>query len=118
MLKDLIEKQVDKAKFTVMFESLSETEQPLIITQPEFIRRMKDMSLLGGGMSYMGELPEHYNLVVNSNNNIISKMLLETDEAKQASIIQHLFDIARLSQNMLKGKELNEFIKRSTEMIV
>ena len=57
ILKDLIEKQVDKAKFTVMFESLSETEQPLIITQPEFIRRMKDMSLLGGGMSYMGELP-------------------------------------------------------------
>jgi molecular chaperone HtpG len=117
ILKDLIEKQVDKAKFTVMFESLSETEQPLIITQPEFIRRMKDMSLLGGGMSYMGELPEHYNLVVNSNNNIISKILLETDEAKQTGTIQHLFDIARLSQNMLKGKELSEFIKRSTEMI-
>lgn len=117
ILKDLIEKQVDKTKFTVMFESLSETEQPLIITQPEFIRRMKDMSLMGGGISYMGELPEHYNLVVNSNNNIISKILLETDEVKQTGIIQHLFDIARLSQNMLKGKELNEFIKRSTEMI-
>ena len=117
ILKDLIEKQVDKVKFTVMFESLSETEQPLIITQPEFIRRMKDMSMLGGGMSYMGELPEHYNLVVNSNNNLISKILLETDETKQSGIIQHLFDIARLSQNMLKGKELNEFIKRSTEMV-
>jgi molecular chaperone HtpG len=118
ILKDLIEKQVDKTRFTVMFESLSETEQPLIITQPEFIRRMKDMSLMGGGISYMGELPEHYNLVVNSNNNIIGKILLETDEAKQTGIIQHLFDIARLSQNMLKGKDLNEFIKRSTEMIL
>jgi len=117
ILKDLIEKQVDKVKFSVMFESLSETEQPLIITQPEFMRRMKDMSLLGGGMSYMGELPEHYNLVVNSNNNLISKILLETDEAKQTGTIQHLFDIARLSQNMLKGKDLNEFIKRSTDMV-
>jgi molecular chaperone HtpG len=103
ILQNLIEKQVDKAKFTVMFESLSETEQPLVIIQPEFMRRMKDMSLLGGGMSYMGELPEHYNLVVNSNHNMIGKILLEADEAKQTSIIRHLFDIARLSQNMLKG---------------
>jgi molecular chaperone HtpG len=117
ILKELIEKQVEKEKFNVMFESLSETEQPLIITQPEFMRRMKDMSMLGGGMSYMGDLPEHYNLVVNSNNNIIGRILLETDEAKQKNTIQHLFDIARLSQNMLKGKELSEFIRRSTEMI-
>ena len=103
--------------YNVVFETLDENEAPVLITQSEFMRRMKDMSMLGGGMSYMGELPEHYNLVVNSNNNIIGKLLLETDEAKQKNTIQHLFDIARLSQNMLKGKELNEFIKRSSEMI-
>jgi molecular chaperone HtpG len=118
ILKELIEKQVEKEKFTVMFESLSETDQPLIITQPEFMRRMKDMSMLGGGMSYMGELPEHFNLVVNSNNNLISKILLETDEAKQLSSIQYMFDLARLAQNMLKGKDLSEFIKKSTEKVI
>jgi molecular chaperone HtpG len=116
ILKDLIEKQVDKNKFTVDLESMSETEQPMMIMQPEFMRRMKDMSALGGGMSYMGELPEHYNLIVNSNNPMIGNLLLETDAAKQTATIKHLFDLALLAQNMLKGKDLSEFIKRSMEM--
>ena len=115
-LKELIEKQVDKSKFTVEVESMSESEQPLMIMQPEFMRRMKDMSLLGGGMSYMGELPDHYNLIVNSNSPAIGKILSETNEVKQTSIIRHLFDLAQLAQNMLKGKELSEFIKRTTDM--
>ncbi|MGA3013402.1 MAG: molecular chaperone HtpG [Bacteroidales bacterium] len=115
-LKEMIEKQVDKSKFTVEIESMSESEQPLMIMQPEFMRRMKDMSLLGGGMSYMGELPDHYNLIVNSNSPAIGKILAESDETKQTSIIRHLFDLAQLAQNMLKGKELSEFIKRTTDM--
>ena len=117
-LKDLIEKHVDKNKFTVELESMSETEQPLMIMQPEFIRRMKDMSALGGGMSYMGDLPDHYNLIVNSNSPVIGKLLAETDETKQASTIKHLFDLALLAQNMLKGKDLSEFIKRSMEFTI
>lgn len=117
MLQELIEKQVDKAKFTVMFESLSETDQPLLITQPEFMRRMKDMSMMGGGMGIYGELPEQYNLVVNENHPLIGRMLLETDEGKQSGSVKYLFDLAMLSQNLLKGKDLSEFIKRSTEMI-
>jgi molecular chaperone HtpG len=116
ILKELIEKQVDKNKFTVDLESMSETEQPLMIMQPEFMRRMKDMSALGGGMSYMGELPDHYNLIVNSNNPVIGNLLTETDEAKQTATFKHLFDLALLAQNMLKGKDLAEFIKRSMEM--
>ena len=116
ILKELIEKQVDKNKFTVDLESMSETEQPMMIMQPEFMRRMKDMSALGGGMSYMGELPDHYNLIVNSNSPVIGNLLTETDEAKQTATLKHLFDLALLAQNMLKGKDLSEFIKRSMEL--
>ncbi len=118
LLKEKIEKQLDKTKFTVTLESLSESEQPMLITQAEFMRRMKDMSVLGGGgMAFMGNLPEMYTLVVNSNHPLVGRLLLETDEAKQSSSIRYLFDLARLSQNMLKGKDLSDFIKRSTEMI-
>ena len=83
------------------------------------MRRMKDMSALGGGGGYgfMGEMPENYSLVVNSNNQLIGKLLQEAEPEKQAGTIRQLFDLALLAQNMLKGKELAEFIKRSTEQI-
>jgi molecular chaperone HtpG len=118
-LKELMEKQIDTKKFTITFESMSEKEAPVLITQNEFMRRMKDMSALGGGGGYgfMGEMPENYNLLVNSNNPVISRLLLEPDEARQSNTIKQLFDLALLSQNMLKGKELAEFIKRSTEQL-
>jgi len=116
-LKELMEKQIDSKKYSIAFESLSEKDTPLMLTQPEFMRRMKDMSALGGGMGYMGELPDHFNLVVNSNNSIIGKLLLEPDGAKQTATIKQLFDLALLAQGLLKGKELAEFIKRSTELV-
>jgi len=116
-LKELIEKQIDTKKFTIIFESLSETESPLLITQNEFMRRMKDMSALGGGYNFMGEMPETYNLVVNSNSLLIGHLLLETDGGKQAATVKQLFDLALLSQNILKGKDLADFIKRSTELV-
>ena len=118
LLREKIEKQADKDKFALRFESMSETEQPMLILQPEFMRRMKDMSALGGGMNFIGDLPEQYNLVVNTNHPAIGRILLETDEAKQDQTIRHLFDLALLSQNLLKGKELSDFIKRSTEMLL
>jgi len=117
-LKEMIEKQVDSKKFTVQFESLSEKDHPFQITQNEFMRRMKDMSALGGGgYGFMGELPESYNLVVNSNHPSISRILLEPDGGKQAETIRQLTDLAMLSQNLLKGKELAEFVRRSVERI-
>ena len=73
--------------------------------------------MLGGGMSYMGELPEHFSLVVNSNSLVISRILLETDPPKQERSLKQLIDLAMLAQNMLKGKELNDFIKRSIDMV-
>jgi molecular chaperone HtpG len=80
---------------------------------------MKDMSALGGGGGYgfMGEMPENYNLVVNSNNPLVGRLLTEQDVDKQTGTIKHLFDLALLAQNMLKGKELAEFIRRSTEQM-
>ena len=116
LLKPVIEGLVPKDKFTVVFESLSEKDQPMIITQPEFMRRMKDMSALGGGM-FGGNMPEMYNLVVNSNHPLITKILKENDAEKHRALTKQAADLALLSQNMLKGEELTKFIKRSVELI-
>ncbi len=117
-LKENIEKNVNKEKFTVVFESLSETDLPVIITQPEFMRRMRDMSKLGGGeMSYFGNMPETYNLVINTNHQMIGQILETKTEKKQTRLIKQLTDLALLSQNLLKGEELTAFIKRSVEII-
>jgi len=112
----LFEKNVDKATFHVVCESLSETDLPVIVTQPEFMRRMKDMSAMGG-MSFMGNMPDNYQLVVNGNHRLISEILEEKDETRQNNLIKQLIDLAMLSQNMLKGQSLTDFIRRSVEII-
>ena len=116
-LKPLFEKYAAKDHYSIIFESLSEKDQPIIITQPEFMRRMKDMSKLGGGMDYMGTMPDAYNLVVNSNHKVISDILKEEDNNKQENIVKQITDLAKLSQNLLKGQELTDFIKRSVDLI-
>lgn len=117
-VKEILEKQIDTKRFTVVFESLSEKDQPMMIVQNEFMRRMKDMSALGGGgYGFMGEMPDNYNLVVNANHHLIGKVLIDPDNGKQQEILRQLFDLAQLGQNLLKGKDLADFIKRSTEKI-
>ena len=116
-LKPIVERNIDKEKFTVVFENLSENELPLMITQPEFLRRMKDLSNTGGGYMGMGALPENYNLVVNTNNPLTVKILEEKKEEKQDKVVRQLYDLALLSQNMLKGEKLTDFVKRSVDMI-
>ncbi len=116
-LKPIIENSISKDKFSLVFESLSETDQPVIITQPEYMRRMKDMSAMGGGMSYMGELPDHYNMVINTNHPVMGKILNETDESLRTNLIKQVTDLALLSQSMLKGEDLTNFIKRSVDII-
>ncbi len=116
-LKEAFERNIEKKQYEVVFENLSETDQPVMITQNEFMRRMKDMSRIGGSpMMGMGELPDSYNLVVNANHPIVAKMLDVADEERDKTIKQ-LYDLARLSKNLLKGKEMNEFIKRSLNLI-
>ncbi|MHC1707009.1 MAG: molecular chaperone HtpG [Bacteroidales bacterium] len=116
-LKPLFENTLNKEKYHILFESLSAGDMPVIITQPEFMRRMKDMSALGGGMSYWGEMPETYNMVINSNHPVIGTILATNDEEARTGLIKQLTDLALLSKNMLKGEELTKFISRSIGMI-
>ncbi len=117
-LKKDFERNVDSKQFEVSFEDLSETDAPVLITQNEFMRRMKDMEALGGsGMMGLGGLPDTYSLVVNANHPIVTKLADEKEDAKKDEVIKQLYDLARLSKNLLKGKELSEFVKRSVEII-
>lgn len=117
-LQPIVESLVPKEKFSVVFESLSEKDAPMVITKPEFMRRMKDMSALGGGgMSFYGSMPDMHNLVVNTNHPLISKILNEKSEDKQKQLTKQAADLAMLSQGLLKGEELTKFIKRSVELI-
>lgn len=117
-LKPIIEKEIDKDKFTVMLESMEETDRPMVITQNEFMRRYKDMSMIGGGgMSFYGELPESYNLVVNMNHPLIGEILNTSDENHRKELVCQLTDLALLSNGLLKGEALTNFINRSVEII-
>lgn len=118
-LKTLVEAIVDKGKFTVQTESLEQTAYPFSITQNEFMRRMKEMAEMGGGgmASFYGDMPEHYNLVVNVNHPIMSQILEEKDVDKQTQTLSQLKDLALLGQGLLKGEALDNFISRSIEII-
>ncbi|MFM6964304.1 MAG: hypothetical protein ACKOWM_01910, partial [Sphingomonadales bacterium] len=115
-LKPLFEAQVNKEKFTVQFESMSEQEAPIIITQPEFIRRMMEQQKLGGGGGFYGAFPEMFNLSVNANHPAIAKLLGQEAEAQTESTKQ-LVDLAMLAQGLLKGAALDAFIQRNIEHI-
>jgi molecular chaperone HtpG len=117
-LRPVVEGAVNKDQFMVVFENLSEVEPPMMITRPEFMRRMKDMNQMGGSaMGFYGNMPEMYNLVVNTNHPLVSKILSESDAEKQKNLARQAADLALLSQGLLKGEELTKFIKRSVEMI-
>ena len=115
-LREIIEAEVDKEKYTIQVQNLSSDDAPFMITQSEFMRRMKEQQQLsGGGMQMFGDLPENYNLVVNSNHSLVSKILAEGKENKE--MIQQFLDLALLSQGLLKGEKLTEFVKRSVNLI-
>jgi len=117
-LKKSVEEGIADTKFTVQLEDLESTDAPFIITQPEFIRRMKDMQATGGGgMFGMGNFPEMYNLVVNTNSDLAGKILSTESAEEKTSQIKQALDLAKLSQNLLKGKELTEFIQRSYQQL-
>jgi molecular chaperone HtpG len=117
-LKPIIENELDKQKYTVVLESMESDDQPMVITQNEFMRRYKEMSQTsGGGMGFYGEMPDSYNLVVNINHPLIGQVLNEPDAEKQKQLVHQLTDLALLSNGLLKGEALTEFIKRSVQMI-
>ena len=117
-LKKNVEESINDTKFTVQLEDLDSQDAPFTITQPEFMRRMKDMQATGGGgMFGMGGFPEMYNLVVNSNSEFASKILSNENTEEKSSQIKYALDLAKLSQNLLKGKELTDFIQRSYQQL-
>lgn len=117
-LKKNIEESINDQKFTVQMEDLDSTDAPFTLTQPEFFRRMKDMQATGGGgMFAMGGFPEMYNLVVNSNSDFAGELLKKENAEEKSVMINQALDLAKLSQNLLKGKELTDFIKRSFESL-
>ena len=116
-VKAIFEKAIVKPNMRVEIESLNPEELPVIVTMDEFMRRMKDMSKMGGGMGFYGNLPDNYNVSVNGNHKLIGKILLTQDEAEQIQLAKQAFDLALLSQGMLTGAELTEFVNRSVSLI-
>lgn len=117
-LKTVVEEIVPKANYSVQLEPMDSNAAPFMITQPEFMRRMKEMSQTGGGgMFGMGNFPEMYNLVVNSNSDLATTIINTEDKAVQESLVKQALDLAKISQGLLKGEELTAFVKRSFELI-
>ena len=115
-LKEYFEKQVNAQLFTPEVDSLSETDLPVMVTQNEFMRRFKDMEKVSGQQGFYGGF-DHYNLVINGNHPLATRILDEKDDDKRTQLIQQMVDLAMLSQNILTGEKLSEFVKRSYELL-
>ncbi|KAB7727127.1 molecular chaperone HtpG [Rudanella paleaurantiibacter] len=116
-LKDLFEQTLDNKSLAISIESMPADELPVTITMPEFIRRMKDMSALSGEQSFYGSLPVSYNVAVNANHPLTSKILSTTDAEAQKTLVKQVYDLALLSQNMLTGADLTAFVRRSVAQL-
>ena len=118
-LEDILKEEIPSEKFTVQLESMDSEADPFIITQPEFMRRMKEMQQTGGGggMFGMGNMPEMFNLTVNTNSELVGQILGTKTKKKQSRLISQSLDLAKLSHGLLKGEDLTNFIKRSYDII-
>ncbi len=116
-VKSVFEKTIQKPGMSVFVESLSPNDLPVTVTMDEFMRRMKDMAQLGGGMSFYGSMPDNYKVTVNSNHPLINRIAQSENEEEKNRIAKQAFDLALLSQGMLNGAELTDFVKRSVQMI-
>lgn len=118
-VKELFDKAIDKTTMNVEVTGLSPDELPVTVTMDEFMRRMKDMSKMGGGgmMGFYGNLPDNYKVSVNGNHKLIKKLLATDDEGTQKRLARQAFDLALLSQGMLTGADLTAFVERSVELI-
>ncbi|WCM41877.1 molecular chaperone HtpG [Flavobacterium sp. CBA20B-1] len=115
-LKEFIETTINNSSYSVQTEALDSNAEPFMITQPEFMRRMKEMQAMGGNTMF-GSFPDSYNLIVNTNSEIASKILNESDEVTKNHLVKQALDLAKLAQGLLKGEELTAFVKRNFENI-
>ncbi|MDQ3050320.1 MAG: molecular chaperone HtpG [Bacteroidota bacterium] len=119
LIKTIAEKNVPVEQYSVVLEHLQPSDQPVVITRPEFMRRMKEMSASGGGgqFAFMGGMKENFNVIVNTNHPLMSKIVNENDEHIQGAKMKQAIDLALLSQNLLKGEDLTMFIQKSVELL-
>ena len=115
-LKPMLEDVIQDQKYSVQLEAMDSQGMPFVLTQPEFMRRMKDMQQTGGG-GMMGNIPEMYTLLVNTNHELVGQILNTRTAKKRERLIRQALDLAKLSQNQLKGEALTAFIQRSIELI-
>ena len=116
-IKSLFEKAINNKNMTLAVEAMAPDELPVVITMSEFMRRMKDMAKLGGGgYGFMGAMPDNYNVAINGNHPIVQKILKAESEDQKITLAKQAYDLALLSQNMLTGADLTNFIKRSVAL--
>jgi len=115
-LKEFIESAIANKSYNIQTEALDSTAEPFMITQPEFMRRMKEMQAMGGN-SMFGSFPDSYNLIVNTNSEIALKILNESNAETKSNLVKQALDLAKLAQGLLKGEELTAFVKRNFESI-
>ena len=117
-LEELVKSIIADEKYVIKLESMDSNENPFIITNPEFMRRMKEMQQSGGGgMFGAGNMPDMFNLVINTNSDLISEIVNTKTKKKKERLINQSLDLAKLSHGLLKGEDLTNFIKRSFEII-
>jgi len=116
-VKGIFDKAINKPAYKVELESLNADELPVTVTMDEFMRRMKEMAAMGGGMGFYGSMPDNYKVIVNGNHRLITRILQEPNEEVQAQLSKQAFDLALLSQGLLTGAELTEFVNRSVNLI-
>ena len=118
-LKGVFDKAIDSTTYTVAVEPLAPEDAPVSVTMPEFMRRMKDMQATGGGGGFnmFGAMPDNYNVTVNGNHKLAAKILGAEADTDKEDLAKQAFDLALLSQGLLEGKDLTDFIKRSTEIL-
>src|ERR1700743_2755037 len=116
-VKSIFDKAISKPAYKVELESLSPDELPVTVTMDEFMRRMKEMAAMGGGLGFYGSMPDNYKVIVNGNHKLITRILNEENAEVQAALSKQAFDLALLSQGLLTGAELTEFVNRSVNLI-
>ena len=116
-VKTVFEKAINKPAYRIEVESLSPAELPVTVTMDEFMRRMKEMAAMGGGMGFYGSMPDNYKVIINGNHKLISRIASEENEELKTSLSKQAFDLALLSQGLLTGAELTEFVNRSVSLI-
>jgi len=116
-VKTIFDTAINRPAFKVELESLNPEELPVTVTMDEFMRRMKEMAAMGGGMGFYGNMPDNYKVVVNANHKLITRILQDEDEAVQSQLARQAFDLALLSQGLLTGADLTEFVNRSVNLI-